>query len=58
MITLIQLGATALLYAAGKGHLKVIQLLLQANADVNVASEVGAQLHFEILCKVVHVYIC
>lgn len=54
MKDLIQVGATALLYASGKGHLKVVQLLLQANADVNIASEVGAQLNFEILCKVVH----
>ena len=41
----IQIGATALLYASGMGHLKVIQLLLQANADVNIASEVGAHIH-------------
>ena len=42
---LIQIGATALLYASGLGHLKVVQLLLQANADVNIVNEVGAHVH-------------
>ena len=36
----VQTGSTALLAAAQEGHLKVIEMLLKANADVNIKSNV------------------
>ena len=35
-----QEGWTALYYAAEKGHLAIVQLLMEAGADVNIRSEV------------------
>ena len=36
----VQTGSTALLVAALQGHLRVVEMLLEANADVNIKKNV------------------
>ena len=36
----VQTGATALYAAAQEGHLRVVEMLLEANADVNIKTNV------------------
>jgi hypothetical protein len=33
---------TALIYAANKGHIKIVELLLNAGADVNSQTDIGS----------------
>ena len=40
MVFLIQNGSTALHVAAHEGHLRVVEILLGANADVNIKENV------------------
>ena len=41
MTCFVQNGWTALRAAAGKGHLRVVEMLLEANADVNIKTSVS-----------------
>ncbi len=43
----VQDGYTALIIAAQKGHLKVVELLIAANADVNIQTNVS---HIDGVC--------
>ena len=42
MTHLVQGGWTALYSAAENGHLRVVEMLLEANAEVNIKSDVRA----------------
>ncbi len=41
LIDSVQNGYTALIVAAQKGHLKVVELLIAANTDVNIQTNVS-----------------
>ena len=41
----VQEGFTALIAAAQEGHLKVVEMLLEANAEVNIMSNVRTTIH-------------
>ena len=43
--TLVQTGWAALHAAAQKGHLRVVELLSEANADVNIKTNVRVTIH-------------
>ena len=41
----VQTGSTALLVAAQEGHSRVVEILLEANADVNIKKNVRPTMH-------------
>lgn len=45
--TVTQGGATALHVAAKKGHLRVVEMLLEANADVNIKTNVSTLIYLK-----------
>ncbi len=51
----VQNGSTALCVAAHKGHLRVVELLIAARADVNIQTNVR-EAHIECVCVCVCVY--
>ena len=47
----VQDGYTALIVAAQNGHLKVVELLITSNADVNIQTIVS---HIDSVCVLAH----
>ena len=44
----VQDGSTALYVAAQEGHLRVVEMLLKANADVNIKAKVRIAVHVHV----------
>ena len=45
----VQNGATALIVAAQEGHLRVVEMLLEANGNINVKDNVRPTMHGTVL---------
>ena len=56
---IIQNGATALCVAAMKGHLSVVELLLEANANTNIKDNVSLRVvaYYTLGIDMLHVYL-
>ncbi len=44
----VQDGYTALIVAAQNGHLKIVEILIESNADVNIQTNVS---HIDCICE-------
>ena len=55
LLSIIQIGKTALMYASYEGHTEVVKVLVEAKADLNITDEVNLIINY-LLTLTIDVY--